>query len=570
MKKLSLRTKLLLMVIPVIVLCMIVMGVFSFLNNHVGVSSQDLFYDQLYTANSSLINADCDFYQAYTALLRSMSGDRLNVDVAAEIRDYRDNIEQAKERVDAANKIVLEHPELKAYTYNGYDFYSECEQFHINLGKMTSAYYPETKVGDFSVFAQKFDATHENISNMEELIEHYAVDAQVKLSSSSRRTSQTIMFCCTIALVGVFTFAIFIVRYIRKNLDEVNKGINAVADKNLAVEIKEIEGKDEIAQLSRSVIKLKSQLLGMMGVLQQSSDGLNNSSVLMLKNTTSSAESMQSIDVAASELAVTASQQAEDILNIANEIANVERIVAECKERTEDLEKVCGQIEDSTKTGMDTVNELMKVTERNNDAFEKIFAVIAGVEKNANTIGRASEMIASIADQTNLLSLNASIEAARAGEAGRGFAVVADEIRQLAEQSAESVNTINKMIEELANSVSEATSASELVRGYVKKQSESVNNTKTGFASIVDGTDVVNSDVVILNDVNMRLGESIIAIQSLVETLSASSQENAATAQELSATTATVTSTIVDLEDTGKSLNGSSEELRNIVTEYVV
>lgn len=570
MKKLSITAKLLMMIIPIEILCMVVIAIFSNLNSYVSNSSKDLFYDQLYASNSSLINADRDFYQSYTGLLRSMLSQKMDISIPDEIADYRANYQETKERVEEVKAIVDSYPAIKNFTYNDYTFDMEYENFNTNIEKMYAAFDPETKIGSLSLLDRNFEATRENLARMEELIEAYAVDASAKQAVSSKRTSISILIFCLIALIGVTAFSVFIIRYIRNNLIRVTVGINAVAEKDLTVKIKELDGKDEIAQLSKSVNKLKSQLIGMMGILQQSASGLNESSNMMVSNTTSSAGSMQSIDNAAAELANTAGQQAEDILNIANEMTNIEKIVTECKERTENLEKACNKIEGSTQSGMETVKELMKVTEQNSAAFEKIFAVIAGVEKNTGTIGQASEMIANIADQTSLLSLNASIEAARAGEAGRGFAVVADEIRQLAEQSAESVNTINKMIEELAKSVSEATETSNLVRGYVKKQNESVANTKTGFASIVDGTEIVNADVDTLFGVSTKLSESVEHIQTLVEALSASSQENAATAQELSATTATVTSSIMELEETGKSVNDSSSELNNIVTEYVV
>jgi len=373
-----------------------------------------------------------------------------------------------------------------------------------------------------------------------------------------------------VAIIAIIAFSTFIISYIKNNLIKVTKGINSVAEKNLTAEIATVDGKDEIAQLSHSVNKLKNQLLGMMGVLQQSASGLNNSSTMMVDNTSTSAESMQNIDVAAAELATTASQQAEDILQIANEISNIETIFGESQQCTQNLNVTCVEITNETNDGMNTVNELMDITNQNSLAFENIFAVIESVEKNTETIGQASDMIAQIAGQTNLLSLNASIEAARAGEAGRGFAVVADEIRQLAEQSAESVNTINAMISELVRSVSEATKTSKLVREYVSKQNDSVLNTRKGFESIVNGTAVVNSDVERLQSVNYQLGECVKNIGVLVESLSAASEENAATAEELSATTASVSGSIGELAATGRSVNDSSSELNNIVSEYTI
>lgn len=177
-------------------------------------------------------------------------------------------------------------------------------------------------------------------------------------------------------------------------------------------------------------------------------------------------------------------------------------------------------------------------------------------------------MITDISDQTNLLALNASIEAARAGDAGKGFAVVADEIRQLAEQSTESVNIINSMLHELFESASEAMKVSEQVKEYVEKQRNSVMDTNDGFVAIVENVSVVNNRVDNLRKINENLGIRVETISGLVESLSAASQENAATAQELSSTTTTVAENIEELKNTGHLISSSSEELHDIIVEY--
>ena len=235
---------------------------------------------------------------------------------------------------------------------------------------------------------------------------------------------------------------------------------------------------------------------------------------------------------------------------------------------TMELATACDDIEKITKAGMDTVNGLTDITNQNMKAFESIFVAIEGVGERTRAIGTASDMITSIASQTNLLSLNASIEAARAGEAGKGFAVVADEIRQLAEQSASSANTINSMLKELMQSAKQAAEESELVKEYVERQRQSVIDTKDGFVAIVDNLNIINDGVNNLRNVSNHLGTKVNSISSLSESLSAASEENAATAQELSATTSSVAATIINLEKTGNSVNEHSDELNVIVKEY--
>ncbi|MBD5445306.1 MAG: methyl-accepting chemotaxis protein [Lachnospiraceae bacterium] len=570
MKNLRIRAKLLAMVLPLAILVVVLLVVATGLTTNVSSRSKSLFYDQLYQANSTLISADRDFYQAYLSMMKLIaSRDNATEDMkAARIADYDENIEQTKERVGDVDAIVKGYPDLYTYSLNGMTIESEYAEFQKNMSALVASYNLSTGEGDMLSYNTIFEETRENISNMEDLIEDYAVVAEKDLQSAISATLAAVCISAVIciALIGVLCIKIMV--YIRVNIVNVTDSISKIAEKDLTVPVKVIEGKDEIAQLSRAAQSLQQQLLSVMGTLLNSSGNLSVSSNLMATDTKESANSMASIDQAANELANTATQQATDITQIAAEISEIDDMSKQSLKDTEELSVACADIEKITKTGMDTVNELTNITDQNMKAFESIFVAIEGVDERTRTIGTASDMITSIANQTNLLSLNASIEAARAGEAGKGFAVVADEIRQLAEQSASSANTINSMLKELMQSAKQASEESELVKEYVERQRQSVIDTKDGFVAIVDNMNIINEGVNNLRDVSNNLGNKVASISGLSESLSASSEENAATAQELSATTSSVASSIINLEETGKAVNEHSEELSVIVNEY--
>ena len=126
------------------------------------------------------------------------------------------------------------------------------------------------------------------------------------------------------------------------------------------------------------------------------------------------------------------------------------------------------------------------------------------------------------------------------------------------------------MLEELLRSADNASSQSDKVRKYVEDQKNAVMETKNSFEAIVDNVKTVDNGVRILNGVNADLDKGINNVLSLVESLSASSEENAATAQELSATTSTVTDSMVELKQTGGDVNSASTGLSAIVGEFSV
>lgn len=572
MKNLRISGKLLAMVLPLVILVVGVLAAGMVLLTNATAKSKSLFYDQLYEANSTLINADRDFYQAYLSMMKviAMRGSAAEGDNAGRIADYNENIDQTKERVGTVDAIAANYPDLSEYSFNGMTLKSQYEEFQKNMSLLEGSYNISTGEGDMLSYNTIFEATRENISNMEDLIEDYAVVAEEKLQSTISAALTSICIGAVICIVLIGLLCIKIMIYIRVNIIHVTESISRIADKDLTVPVKVIAGKDEIAQLSRAAQTLQQQFLTMISTLLNSSGELSASSNLMANDTKESANSMSSIDQAANELANTATQQATDITQIAVEITEIDEMSKQSLKDTMELATACGDIEKITKTGMDTVNELTNITDQNMKAFESIFMAIEGVDERTKTIGTASDMITSIANQTNLLSLNASIEAARAGEAGKGFAVVADEIRQLAEQSASSANTINSMLKELMQSAKQASEESELVKEYVERQRRSVIDTKDGFVAIVNNINIINDGVNNLHNVSNNLGTKVSSISSLSESLSASSEENAATAQELSATTSSVSTTIINLEETGKAVNEHSEELNLIVKEYKI
>lgn len=575
MKNLKIRGKLLMMVVPLALLSLILL--FAAVKSMKSINSQttDLYYSQLYEGNSTLINADRDFYQAYTALLKAMMAGISNRDMSKPMADFRDNIAQTYERVNALNEVAANFPDLASYVYTAEDGTSftisdQMNEFNANITNLGQIVSGEIGMMLLQEFDPAFNATRDNISNIEDLIEQYATVEADKVSHSILMMIIEIFAISVVVLVIIGIITIRLIAYFRSSLVAVAEELNSIANKDLTCKLTQIDGVDEIALLSQSTDKLCEELASVMQTLDNTSGELTSSSEQMSKSTSEGSKSVASIDTAANELAHTATQQAQDVSQIAGAVNDIESITAESLENTEKLAGACDDIEKITTTGMNTVNELTKITDQSMDAFNSIFTAIEGIDEKTKNIGVASDMITAIASQTNLLSLNASIEAARAGEAGRGFAVVADEIRQLAEQSASSANTINTMLSELMASAADATNVSLKVKDYVERQRQSVVDTRTGFEDIVTNIDIVNEGVGSLRVVSTNLGNHISSISNLIESLSAISQENAATAQELSATISTVGMNMESIEDAGSLVKKSSANISEIVSEYKI
>lgn len=570
MKKINIRSKLMLMVIPLAIFFLVTVSVLISRVRSTKTEAEAIYYDQLYAINSALINADRDFYQAvYSEITYKTGRSFLDLNTQKELLDdYETNAQQTYDGIKSVESIVAKYPSVGTYSHNGKTLNADIKAFYSAYESWHSVYTVDNNSGDYGSHKQFFTEARGYINDMQEIVEAYAAEEDALLDKNVNQSAGITFAMVLIIFAAIAVFCVYIIRYIRVGITAVTNSVERIAQKDLTENISTNENADEIGRLSRAAMDLQTNLRAIMGSLQDASAELAEYSDTMAVNTRESAESMQSIDVAVSELANTATSQANDVERIASEMNDLSNTMVQSVDSTKELDKTCTEISDITGEGMKKVDGLTGITEKNVEAFNNIFQVIDGINEKTKKIENASSLITDIASQTNLLSLNASIEAARAGEAGRGFAVVADEIRQLAEQSANSAQTINQIIGELISSANDAAAQSKLVSQYVEDQKRSVEETRGSFENIVKSINTVNTDVAILNQVNGTLDKGIAKINELVDSLAAASEENAATAEELTATTTTVAATVDDLKGTGVSISDSSQALADLIKEF--
>lgn len=203
------------------------------------------------------------------------------------------------------------------------------------------------------------------------------------------------------------------------------------------------------------------------------------------------------------------------------------------------------------------VQELSSTSDQTTDAFIKISEQIHKTNASVVKIQEVVNLIAEVASQTNLLSLNASIEAARAGEAGRGFAVVASEIQKLAEQTNSSAKVIDDIILTLSKESQETVLSINEVTDMIMNQKTKLDETRMKFGVVEEGICAAATGMKTVQeqaDVCGRSGEHVV---SLMTNLSAIAEENAATTEQTNAS-------MNDLNDATASLARTAEELKKL------
>lgn len=301
-------------------------------------------------------------------------------------------------------------------------------------------------------------------------------------------------------------------------------------------------GKDELSfagqYFNKFVLKLSDSLRQ---VIKLSSDASNESNNI---NST--------IEVMASEL----HKQAEDIIGLAGAMEEMNATVKQVAENANSAAVQAEATKDNAGLGKKAVDDTMEMMEHINDSVSESATVISRMAESVMQINEITTVISDIADQTNLLALNAAIEAARAGEHGRGFAVVADEVRKLAERTQTATGEISKMVKE------------------VQIESENVNiSIKNGVGMVEKGKDVAR----ISNEKLDSIIDAAVTTLDMVTLMATASEEQAATTSEISNSISDISEAsqkaehqLNDLVEVARNLRKLSETLRETVGVFKI
>ena len=323
-----------------------------------------------------------------------------------------------------------------------------------------------------------------------------------------------------VSVVVLFLLAHVIGKINGKRAETITLGLQAMAKGDLTYKMN-IAGKDEYAwmcweysQSRKGFAKLINQILGSTGQLAAAAEELStiteqsNSGVVRQQSET------QQVATAMNEMSATVTEVAQNAANAAT---------------------AAQEADDASKAGSDVVNTTVATINELAGEVMRTGEVIENLKQDSVSIGKVLDVIRDIAEQTNLLALNAAIEAARAGEQGRGFAVVADEVRTLASRTQQSTQEINEMIERLQNGANEAVDVMEHGRNMAEESVEQA----------------------------AKAGQALESITSVVDNIKGMNIQIASAAEEQSATAEEINRNIVNISDIAQETSKGSQQTFN-------
>ena len=330
-----------------------------------------------------------------------------------------------------------------------------------------------------------------------------------------------------------------------------------------------LKQKDETGIMGHAVNTLRLELIDIAKQIKGKSQELYESSEALSTGTSETVTAVEQVENAITEIAKGATSQAQETQSASENVVLMGNMIEEANTEVENLRTNARAMRDAGNSAVTILEELGQINQQTKAAMEVIYKQTNVTNESAQKIKEATEIITDIAEETNLLSLNASIEAARAGEQGRGFAVVAAQIQKLAEQSNESARQIEAIINTLIEESEKSVDTMKNVKEVIDKQDVNVTNTQDAFNKVKDGIDRSVEGIREIAKRTAGLDEARIKVVDIVQNLTAIAEENAASTEETSASAEEVNAVISNIAANANNLHEIAVSLEDCVKMFI-
>ncbi|YBZ94018.1 methyl-accepting chemotaxis protein [Bacillus sp. AK031] len=389
---------------------------------------------------------------------------------------------------------------------------------------------------------------------------------QKAIHKAEQSLNQSILILVISITVSVILGAIIMTvvnRLIQSNLRKVIEMATEISAGNLQIEESNYKGKDEIGELSNAMNKMLASLREMIGGINNVSGTVTAQSQQMMQSSTEVKAASEQVASTMQELSSGAEQQA----STSNEIAiTMDRFIEKLKGANDQGGIVSSTAEDvlkMTHKGNEYMEQSVKQMASIDEIVREAVKKVKGLDHQSQEITKLVSVIQEIAEQTNLLALNAAIEAARAGEHGRGFAVVADEVRKLAEQVSSSVLDITGIVQKVQFESNDVATSLENGYGQVEAGTKQIQDTGETFremngmvSQVVQQINRITEDLHKITETGAEMHHSIANIASVSEESAAGIEQTSASSQQTSASMEEISQNVNELSQLAENLNG--------------
>lgn len=376
-----------------------------------------------------------------------------------------------------------------------------------------------------------------------------------------------LMISGIVIVIGVFAAWVTSVSITRPVL-RVMKRMQDIAEGDLSQEPLTTQGQDEIAQLILATNTMSMNTHQLLDKINEVSQSVSSQSEELMQAAGEVTTGTEQMARTMEELASGSETQADHASSLASAMGSFTSKVAEVNENGEWIQTNSNKVLEMTMEGTELMQSSTEQMKKINHIMKDAVENMKNLDQESQEITKLVFVIKDVAEQTNLLALNAAIEAARAGEHGRGFAVVADEVRKLAEQVAHSVTEISQIVSKIQNESKSVVYS--LVDGYqeVEQGTSQIEITGNTFQEISEAVTQMAQNITAVSANLSEIAASSQEMNGFIEEIASVSEEAAAGIEETAASAQQVSGSMEEVSASSRHLASLADELNELVGQF--
>ena len=389
------------------------------------------------------------------------------------------------------------------------------------------------------------------------------INAETRAAAAEYERTKFILIASVIVVILIsVSMALYLSRSINSSIQYLIGVANHIAQGNLKVDVTP-KSEDEFGMLTKAFAETVKQLKSLIEGITATADNLVNFSEQLTSNADQSALATQQVANSISNVAFNMTKQGEQVNSSVDEINRMTEDIAAFEKLSEQSSKAANDVADIAQDGRVAVAGAVSQMETTAEVIRQLAA-------RSEEISQISDTISGIAEQTNLLALNAAIEAARAGEHGRGFAVVADEVRKLAEGSALAASKIADLIRVIQNDTTKAVERMEQGTQDVQSGKTVVDKAGDSFGNIVQAVIGLTKNAEIILQAARSSAEKINKLVSVMDDLNKTSAAVSQEAESVSAATEQLSASMDEIAGASKNMSDMAQKLKDSTSQFKV